>query len=169
MNKTLSLQQIFAQKITLVTGDSYIDDGEVRTVGKPLTEEAANTPSFDDDSLFVSEFVYRQNLLSMSPGVSGRRELPCAADTPVMVKWPNGMVDVQTAGNVDWRAAFQWKPYIKGLLEINVDDIETKDEEEKESQVLQGAINYWRGVIEIYKFEPEAFATLLAKTMTACK
>ncbi len=160
----LSLKTASALKIQLVVGDKYLDGNEERTVGAPVSEDAINTPSAADVDLFVSEFIYRQNELAMHTEGSGRKSLPCDSSTPLMIKSPNGMVDVQTAYNVDWNAAFQWKPYLLELLKMNIDDIATKsDEEVPESPT--GAVNYWRGVIELYKFEPEAFAVFLAKTM----
>lgn len=172
MNK-LSLKTAFALNIQLVTGDKYLDGNEERAVGAPISEEAMNMPSCDDFDLFVSEFIYRQNELAMHTSGSGRKSLPCDSRTPLMIKWPNGMVDVQMAYNVDWNAAFQWKPYLLEILKMNTDDFETKHTEAEEpkepEEVCQGSINYWLNTIELYKFEPEAFATFLAKTMKTCK
>ncbi|AUR95336.1 hypothetical protein NVP1205O_61 [Vibrio phage 1.205.O._10N.222.51.A7] len=164
----LSLKTAFALNIQLVTGDKYLDGNDERIVGAPVSEETINTPSHGDGDLFVSEFIFRQNELAIHAEGSGRKSLPCDSSTPLMIKWPNGMIDVQTAYNVDWNTAFQWKPYLLEILKMNIDDIATKsDEEDPESPT--GAVNYWRGVIELYKFEPEAFAVFLAKTMNNVK
>ncbi|CAL9961914.1 hypothetical protein VPHD85_0070 [Vibrio phage D85] len=161
----LSLKTASTLKIQLVVGDKYLDGDEERTVGAPVSEYAINAPSVSDVDLFVSEFIYRQNILAMATGTSGRKSLPCDAKTPLMIKWPNGLVDIQTAENVDWNAAFQWKPYLLEILKMNIDDIATKsDEENPEPHAV--VVNYWRGVIELYKLEPEAFAVFLAKTIS---
>lgn len=110
--KQLSFEYIQKFGILLTYGDHYSDDGELMIVGSHKnTPELLNKPDNEADAnLFVVDFAYRSS--------QDREQLEAIsiADTPIMIKWPNGTVDLQKHEDVDFNASFNWKPYIPSLL-----------------------------------------------------
>lgn len=110
--KQLSFAYIQKFGIMLTNGDHYSDDGELMIVGAHNNSPALlNKPdSKADAELFVVDFVYR------SSQDSDQSSAIKIADTPILIKWPNGTVDLQKHKDVDWSVGFEWKPYIPSLL-----------------------------------------------------